>query len=787
MKTALLLTLAAASFAQAPYNEKATYARSRDFDLQHLKLDLSFDLDARKIMGTAMLRMSPLAGDLRELTLDSGALNIESVTVGGRKLEFHSAGEQLIVTLDKQYAAGAPVDFVIRYNAQPKRGLFFVFPDKYHPDRPKQIWANGDTAGGNNRFWFPCYDFPNDKTTTEMSVTVPAGWQVLSNGKLAGVDKNTFHWVQDKPMSTYLISLVAGEFEKGQDKWIVPVEYYVPRGKSGDIPRTFGRTVDMLQFFSDKIAPYPWAKYAQGMVDTFGGGMENTSATTEGASAILDPRDDEVRKAGTDSLIAHEMAHQWFGDLVTCADWRHTWLNEGFATYFEALWEEHAYGRDVFDWKELQAGRGMVSGTPGTVSVVPKTDTDPDGAYGLIYNKGGWTLHMLRGQLGDARFWKAIQYYAKKFSYQNATTSDFVEAVSESTGRDVEWLFDQYVYRPGFPEFDLTWDYDGTKQMLHGTLKQNKDRLFRVPLEIEALGDHGSQTFVLATNGESQEFFFSLKERPEVVLLDPRDILLKRATYHQDAAQWIWQLEHAPSALNREEAAWRLSAFSTDATVAGLSKAGTGDAFYGVRVEAAGSLGRIHTEATRTALMKMLADNNVEARAAAANALGAVPKSAELIDKLLEMARTDASFTVRRAALMGAMRLKPEHALDVLKPFLTMDSPHAEMQAAGISAIQLLGDESAVATLLEFSQSHEDRIRQAAYSALAVMGKNNKAVTNRLLEALEYEQDRPAAILCMRLRGETAALPLLDRIAGSDALPSVVRSARSAAEAIRKK
>ena len=780
----LLLALAASAFAQAPYNEKPTYGRSRDFDLQHLKLELSFDLDARKIMGTATLRMAPLAGDVRELTLDSAALNIESVTAGDRKLEFHTAGEQLIVTLDKQYPPGAPVDFVIHYNAQPKRGLFFVFPDKFHPDRPKQIWANGDTAGGNNRYWFPCFDFPNDKTTTEMLVTVPPGWQVLSNGKLAGAEKNVFHWVQDKPMSTYLISLVAGEFEKGQDRWTVPVEYYVPKGHAADIPRTFGRTVDMLEFFSKNVAPYPWAKYDQSMVDTFGGGMENTSATTEGASAILDPRDGDERKAGTDSLIAHEMAHQWFGDLVTCADWRHTWLNEGFATYFEALWEEHAHGRDLFDWKEFQAARGMTSGNPGTASVVPKTDAETAGAYGLIYNKGGWTLHMLRGQLGDARFWKAIQFYTKKYSYQNATTSDFVEAVSEATGRDMEWLFDQYVYRPGYPEFDFTWDYDGEKRMLHGTLKQNKASLFKVPLEIAAFGDHGSQTFTVTANGESQDFYFALNERPVAVLLDPRDIILKRVTYHQDAAQWIWLLKHASSALNRVEAAWRLAAFSTDAVAEAL---GSGDAFYGVRVEEAQSLGRIHTDAARAALMKMLSDPQAEVRGGAAGALGGMTKTQELVDKLLEIARTDSNFNVRRVAMSGAMRLKPEHALDLLKPFLTMDSPHAEMQAGAVSAIQLLGDENGVGTLLEFSQSHEDRVRQAALYAFAVVGKKNQAVTDRLMEALEYEPDRTAAIQVLRARGETAALPILDRIAASDALPGVVRQAQSAAEAIRGK
>jgi aminopeptidase N len=708
MRWLLAFALMAPAFAQAPYNEKPTYARSREFDLQHLKLELSFDLDARKLMGTATLRMAPLSGDLRELTLDSAALNIESVTVGGGKLAFHSSGEQLVVTLDKQYPAGAPLDFVIKYNTQPKRGLFFVFPDKYHPDRPKQIWANGDTAGGNNRYWFPGYDFPNDKTTTEMLVTVPAGWQVLSNGKLVSSAGNTFHWLQDKPMSTYLISLVAGEFDKGGDKWTVPVEYYVPHGKAADIPRTFGRTVDMLQFFSTNIAPYPWAKYSQAMVDTFGGGMENTSATTEGASAILGAAAFEDRKAGTDSLIAHEMAHQWFGDLVTCADWRHTWLNEGFATYFEALWEEHAYGRDVFDWKELQAARGMTQ-FPSAGSVVPKTDSDTNGAYNLIYNKGGWTLHMLRGQLGDAKFWKAIQHYTKKFIYQNATTNDFVEAVSEATGQDVEWLFDQFVYKPGHPEFDVSWDYNGENRLLHVSVKQNqkvdgKPAPFNVPVEIEAVGDHLSQSFRLQASGAAQDFYFGLNERPETVLFDPRDIILKSVAYHKAASEWIWQLEHAQRALNRSEAAIQLAGFSSSASIAALEEAGTSDAFYGVRVDAAQSLGRIRSEAARAPLMKMLNDNTAEVRGNAANALGQLPKNSETINRLLEIARTDVSFRTRHTALTAVSRLKPEHALDLVKPFLTMDSPDEEMRAGATASMQLLGDEAAVPILLELSQ-----------------------------------------------------------------------------------
>ena len=204
------------------------------------------------------------------------------------------------------------MDVVVRYHAQPHRGLNFVFPDQDHADRPKQIWANGDTAGGNNRYWFPGYDFPNDKATTEMIVTVPSGWETVSNGKLVSAAENkgagttTFHWSQEQPMASYLVSLVAGEFDKREEKWKVPVVYYVPRGKGGDVARTFGRTTQMLDFFSEHIAPYPWAKYAQAAVDTFGGGMENTSATTLGAASVLDAREFDDRRIRVDSLISHE-------------------------------------------------------------------------------------------------------------------------------------------------------------------------------------------------------------------------------------------------------------------------------------------------------------------------------------------------------------------------------------------------------------------------------------------------------------------------------------------------
>ncbi|HUI54806.1 MAG TPA: M1 family aminopeptidase [Bryobacteraceae bacterium] len=796
-RTLAAILLAFPLLAQIPYTEKPSYGRSHDFDLQHLKLELSFDLDARKLLGAATLRVAPLTGDVRELELDSAALDIESVTVGGHALTFRTAGDKLYIVLDRQYAAGTPVDFVIKYHAVPHRGLFFVFPDKYHPNRPKQIWANGDTAGGNNRYWFPDYDFPNDKTTTEMLVTVPAGWEAVSNGKLADTKEDkragttTFHWLQDKPMSTYLVSLVAGEFDKREEKWKAPVVYYVPRGKGDDAQRTFGRTTQMLDFFSANIAPYPWAKYAQVAVDTFGGGMENTSNTTMGASAILSERDFDDRRRGTDSLIAHEMAHQWFGDLVTCADWRHTWLNEGFATYFEALWEEHADGRDVFDWNQLRAGRGIAS-FPNAAAVVPQNGQSENTAYAMIYNKGGWTLHMVRGQLGDARFWKAIQYYAKKFSYQTATTSDFVEAISESTGQDLEWLFDQYVYKPGNPAFEVSWDYDPESRSLHLTVKQNqkvndKPAPFHLPVEIEALGDNGPEMFRFWVSNESEDLHFALAARPHTVLFDPRDILLKSINFKKPAEEWIWQLEHASRALNRSEAAFALGSMGAPGVAAALEHAATSDTFYGVRLDAIQSLGRLKPEESRAVLLKLLADKNAEVRSAAAGALGGFDRNPDTINRLFEVARTDSSFMVRQSSLLAAARLKPDKAVELLTPFLTMDSPNNSMRATAANALAQIADDSMLPTFLELAKDSNDFIRQNAIRTLGTLGRAKPEVTDRLMEALNDPTagDRAAGAVALQRRRETAAVPALEKLAASESVPNVARAAHAAAESLR--
>ena len=300
------------------------YAPSRDYDLRNVKTHLWFDTDQRKVRGEVTHTLAMLRDDLTQIGFDSVELKIAAVTLDGKDAKFSTTATALIVPLPAPSRRGENHEVFIRYDGQPKKGLYFILPDKNYPNRPKEVWTQGEAE--DTRYYIPIYDYPNDRTTSEMILTVPATWITISNGKLVGVKDEadgtkTWDWKQSEPLSTYLISAIAGEFVEKKDTWRgMPVRYVVPRGKEDTIDSTFSRTKQMLDLFSDKLGvPYPWAQYAQTSVDDFvEGGMENTSATTLTTRGLVASRLAPELRRGSDDLDSHELAHQWFGDLVTC-------------------------------------------------------------------------------------------------------------------------------------------------------------------------------------------------------------------------------------------------------------------------------------------------------------------------------------------------------------------------------------------------------------------------------------------------------------------------------------
>ncbi|MCI0596251.1 MAG: M1 family metallopeptidase, partial [candidate division Zixibacteria bacterium] len=335
------------------------YARDRVFDLIHVRLEISFNEAERSLSGKVTHTFSPLLPEQKFLFLDAVGLEIKKVTdAAGNSLAFEPLDTELKVDLGLPFRPFADTFAVtVEYGGRPKAGVYFVQPDAKYPRKNSQIWTQGETE--NTRYWIPIYDYPNDQATSEMIVTVPEKYLAVSNGELVSDTRSggrrVFHWRENVPHVPYLISLVAGEYEMhaetttvyaGEETKVVPVLFYYPPGNKERAIRSFGKTGKMLRFFSEKIGvPYPYEKYSQATVDEFmWGGMENISATTQTERTLHDRRAHQDFKS--EGLVAHELAHQWWGDLLTCRDWSHIWLNEGFATYFDNLFQEYDLGPD---------------------------------------------------------------------------------------------------------------------------------------------------------------------------------------------------------------------------------------------------------------------------------------------------------------------------------------------------------------------------------------------------------------------------------------------------------
>jgi aminopeptidase N len=406
-------------------------------------------------------------------------------------------------------------------------------------DRPgRQFWAQGQT--NENHHWFPCFDAPNDKATSEVAMTIADDLTGISNGALVETRANgdgtkTLRWRQSRPHSVYLVTVAAGRFVELKDTWRGrPVSYIVPEDRAAAAKAVFSKTPKMMEFFSRQIGfDYPWEKYAQTTVAAFPfAGMENTSATTLTDTILATAGDPE----DAESLIAHELAHQWWGNLVTCRDWSHAWLNEGFATYFELLWTEHERGRAAFD-RGLRdaADEYFASDATRRRPLVYNVYREPFDLFfdGTIYPKGAWVVHMLRRHLGDALFWKGIKRYVEKHQYGLATSDDLRIALEEASNQKLDWFFDQWVYRSGHPEFQVTMAWDASAKALAVTVRQvqpisAKTPAFQAPADIEITTASGKVVKKVWIDRKEAVFTFPLDGPPKSVVFDPNDAILKK-------------------------------------------------------------------------------------------------------------------------------------------------------------------------------------------------------------------------------------------------------------------
>ena len=539
--------------------------RERSYDVLHYKLDITIDEKTKTCSGEATIRLVPLRPLFGAVHLDANGLKVAAVKRGIHELEYAIAGDSLLIRLDKMYGLQDTITLAIEYStATTSKGLYYRDADSGYVKRQSQVWSHGEPE--ENRYWFPCYDFPNDMATSEMVVTVNERWTAISNGKLLAVKRDpanhtaTFHWFQSKPHTSYLVSLVAGEYIEVKDTaGTVPLSYYVYKHQKGDVPRSFGKTGDMMKFFESVIGvPYPWEKYSQVVVqDYVVGGQENVSATTLSDRIIHDAR--AHLDYNNDGLVAHELAHQWYGDLLTCRDWSHLWLNEGFASYFDILYQEHDKGVDVAA-RSLQSSRESITssdvGSQRKATVTGRYIRPNEMFSNRVYGKGAAVLHMLRFVVGDELFRKAIRHYTSKFAHQLVETNDLKIAFEEATGYNLHWFFEQWVYKPGYPELDVVSTFNQQTRMVDVTIVQSQQQdsltgLFTVPVDIEVWVNGVSETYRITISQLAEVFSFPAYQEPQLVVVDRGNHLLKKIRFNKSAAAWIFQLEHAAAGVDR--------------------------------------------------------------------------------------------------------------------------------------------------------------------------------------------------------------------------------------------
>jgi len=761
------------------------FAPDRVVDIVHILLEIEVDPAARTVAGTATLRAAAIA-PTKVVELDAVELTIEGVTANGKDAAFRHDGKKLRIELATELQPAEELVLAVSYRGAPRRGLYFTAPDDGYPDKPIQVWTQGQDE--DSRYWFPCFDAPNEKATSEVIAKVPAGMFALSNGTLLSDrtqgGKRIVHWRLDVPHSCYLVTLAVGDFATIETKWRdVPVVYYVQRGLEAECERTLARTPEMLELFSTKFGvAYPYPRYSQVFVaDFIFGGMENTSATTLTDTVLIDERasiDYDI-----DSLVAHELAHQWFGDLVTCRDWGEGWLNEGFATYAEYLWREHHEGRDAADLELEEWGDSYMGEDSGRYrrTIATKLFDEPIDIFDShLYEKGGRVLHMLRHYLGDTAFFRTLAHYLTKHRHGLVESRDLARAVEDATGKVVDWFFSQWVIDfAGHPELAIAFKWEPDTQLMVVTVEQHqhvdaKTPLFRIPTTLRfRIGDLDVDVPIEIKEAK-QTFRLKLEAEPSQAIFDPGHVLLATRKIDKPEPVWLQELASATLGLDRAAAAAALAKRGGRAAEAALIAALSDDKFWATRGAAAAGLAKIRNATARDALIKRLrGEVHPRARRAIARALGEFVLDAEAGAALAQLVdKGDPSYFVEAEACLALGKTRTPRAGELLRKAAGRDSFTDVIRQHAYRGLAEARDDSALGLLADgIRWGHPAQGRRAAAGALAQLmrGRRDREARDvrERLELLLSDQDfrvQAAAVEALSVIGDPAAIPPLRRL-----------------------
>jgi aminopeptidase N len=760
---------------------KPHYNPDRPGQVEHIFLDLDLDIPNRCYQGTCTIRLNPVRSGIHRLTLDAVNLGIVSVKVGKTNQTFDYDGEQLQVHLKQPTVAGKVITLAIAYQVDnPQRGIYFIAPDKHYPDKPVQVWTQGEDE--DSRFWFPCFDYPGQLATSEIRVRVPKNLLAISNGELIGTEADgnskIYHWSQQEVHPTYLMTLAVGNFAELRDEWNgKPVTYYVEKGQEAEARLSMGKTPRMMEFFSQKFGyPYPYPKYAQVCVDDFiFGGMENTSTTLLTDRCLIDDRA-ALDNRNTETLVAHELAHQWFGDLVVIKHWSHAWLKEGMASYSEIMWFEQEYGAEDAAYYRLGEIRSYLDEDESRYRrpIVTHVYREAIELYDRhLYEKGACVYHMIRAELGEELFWNAIAIFVNDNAHKTVETVDLLRAIEKASGRNLLFLFDQYVFRGGHPDYKVTYSWDGESNLAQLTVTQTQVQengngqkdLFDLkipvafgylpPAETTRSTKNSSsknkktappqlKTFSLQIREREQSFYFPLEQKPDFISFDLGNHTLKTVSLEYPIPELKAQLTYDSDPLSRICAAEALAKKGSLEAVKALSEALIQEVFWGVRVEIVKNLAKIKLDQAFTGLLVGLKDDHARVRRATVEVLADIKTtdSYKAIKPLAE--KGDASYYTEAAAIraLGSLAgstlvdIKEDKTLKLLKSVLKERQGWNEVVRAGaIAALsQMKTSETALDMILEYTALGVPQALRL--SAIRALGPISTGQTNVGLERI---------------------------------------------------
>jgi len=713
---------------QIDYSQKPRqWERSRTFDAQHYLVKIKLDIDHKSFTGEATLTFSSLREELKRIELDAEDFKVERViNQWGEPLVFQQTDKKLIIDLERAYRFGEVFSVTVFYESDPqahqdnvsKKGLRFYDASADYPALvASDSWPDGV------HHWFPCYDYPNDKVTNEIIATVKEPNKVASNGRLVRVVRNqeegtvTYHWLQDKPHSTYLIFLAAAPYEVLRDRYQnIPINYWVFPQHVKDALRSYEKTPKMMEFFIKTFGtPYPWAKYDQVSVP-LGGGAESTSATAMTYRIIHDEKAE--KDFSSIGIVSHELAHQWWGDLITLRSWEHVWLNESFATYFEYLYYDYERGPQE-GAIELLNNKNSYLREAKTKYIRPIVtdhyDVPQDVFDAHSYPKGACVLHMLRFILGDKAFFRVSKEFLHKYSFQPVDTHDFMKTVKEVTGENMDWFFEQWLFKPGHPVLEVNTKWNEERKVLGLTIKQVQDTsrgipIYKFPVLIGIIQRKGQEQIdpnvtnnkhlIYKTNNKEiiykiwitkqEEYFeFPLQAKPLLVRFDRGNYLLKEWTFPKSVEELLYQATN-DDIIGRMWATKELGKFKNNPrvvkTVSGIAQ---GDAFWAVRKAAVETIGAWRDSKFISVLKEKCSDRHSQVRAAALQALGEF-RQPRLADFFRECFTREDSYLAQAEALRALGKTGDKKQIPFLKKAASLPSYRNLIKKASLEAIKLI-------------------------------------------------------------------------------------------------